>query len=502
MKKDVIIKKSLNFEYGGIMKKHKLEVIVFLSGAIGMGLELVAARILSPYVGSSNVVWTSIIGIILVSMSLGYWLGGKYADKDANLDKLSKILLLSAISTSVIPILEIVVEILASIIPNLIIAAIVCAIIVFSIPSFLLAMISPHAVKIKSKEDNEIGSLSGKISSLSTIGSIVGTFLMGFILIPNIGVSNINISITIILILMSIFVKENKNLKYFYSTVLIICIMLILMITGKWLFKQIHPDILLDTDSQYSRIWVKQISTEKTTYKTLQVDTGLESYINLETGEMGAKYLRFYDLFEYFNKDAKSTLLIGGAAYTYPMHYLQKYDDKTIDVIEIDDKMTQIAEEQFGLDTTNQRLKIYNQDGRSYLNYSDNKYDTILIDAFKGLNAPFELTTYEALLHVRDMLNDNGVVLTNIISSIEGEDSEFIQYEYATYKAVFDDVKIFMVTTDDRTERQNLILVGIKGNPEKDASKYDEYENYLNAEVLEFETDKQVVTDDFAPIGN
>ena len=136
------------------MKKNKLELIVFLSGAIGMGLELIAARVLSPYVGSSNVVWTSIIGIILVSMSFGYYIGGKLADKKADLNALANILLLAALATSFIPILEtIVVKNLAGMIDNLIIAAIICAIIVFSIPSFILAMISPYAVKIKSKEE-------------------------------------------------------------------------------------------------------------------------------------------------------------------------------------------------------------------------------------------------------------------------------------------------------------------------------------------------------------
>lgn len=485
------------------MKKYKLEIIVFLAGAIGMGLELVAARVLSPYVGSSNVVWTSIIGIILASMSLGYWIGGKRADKDASIDKLSYILLFAALFTSLIPLLEtIVVKQFAGMIGNLIVAAILCAIIVFSIPSFILAMISPFAVKLKSQEDDEIGSLSGRISSLSTIGSITGTFLMGFVLIPNIGVSNINIGVTLALVIMSVLARENRDKKYFYKTVLLICIMLIAILLGKWIFKLDNPDILLDTDSQYSRIWVKQVATEKTNYKTLQVDTGLESYINAETGEMGAKYLRFYDLFEYFNKDAQSTLLIGGAAYTYPIHYLDKYENKTIDVVEIDDKMTQIATEHFGLNINEPRLKIFTQDGRSYLNYSENKYDTILIDAFKGVNAPFELTTYEALVNARNMLNENGMVLTNIISSIDGDDSEFIKYEYATYKSVFNDVKIFMVNTNDKEEKQNLILVGIKGNPQKDVNKYDEYAKYLDMEIKEFETDKQIVTDDFAPIGN
>ena len=485
------------------MKKYKLEMIVFLGGAIGMGLELIAARILSPYVGSSNVVWTSIIGIILISMSLGYWIGGKSADKDANINKLANILLYVALATSVIPLLEtFVVKLVAGIIPNLIIAAILCAIVVFSVPSFILAMISPYAVKIKSQEEKEIGSLSGRISSLSTIGSIFGTFLMGFVLIPNIGVSNINISVTIILFVMSLLAREKQNKKMILKNIVAICIMIILIILGKVAFKINNPNIVLDTDSQYSRIWVKQIQTQKANYKTLQVDTGLESYIDAETGEMGAKYLRYYDLFEYFNKEAKSTLLIGGAAYTYPIHYLQKYNNKTIDVVEIDEKMTQIAVEQFGLNIKDKRLKTYSQDGRSYLNYSKNKYDTILIDAFKGTNAPFELTTYEALTSAKNMLNENGVVITNIISSLEGENSNFIQYEYATYKAVFDDVKIFKVTDREKSDIQNLILIGIKGKKDIDETKYDEYSQYIDMQVNDFKTDKKVVTDDFAPIGN
>ena len=294
------------------MKKYKLEIIVFLSGAIGMGLELIAARVLSPYVGSSNVVWTSIIGIILVSMSLGYWLGGKKADKEASGNVLSRLLLGSALFTSIIPLLEtIVVKEFAGIVSNLIVAAILCAIIVFSIPSFILAMISPFAVKMKSMQETEIGSLSGRISSLSTIGSITGTFLMGFVLIPNIGVTNINIGITILLVVMSILARDDINKKYILSTISLVFVMIILMFIGKWVFKLANPEILVDTDSQYSRIWVKQVNTAKTTYKTLQVDTGLESYIDTETGEMGAMYLRSYDLFVYLNKDAKSILMIG-----------------------------------------------------------------------------------------------------------------------------------------------------------------------------------------------
>ena len=164
--------------------------------------------------------------------------------------------------------------------------------------------------------------------------------------------------------------------------------------------------------------------------------------------------------------------------------------------------MTELAVKDFGLDINNPRLTIYHQDGRSFLNYTKNKYDTILIDAFKGLNAPFELTTYEALTNAKNALNDNGMVITNILSSLEGEEEDFIKYEYATYKAVFDDVKLFKVTDAKANERQNLILVGFKGDKNINKEKYDEYEDLLAREVTNFSSDREIVTDNYAPIGN
>lgn len=486
------------------MKKYRLEIIVFLSGAIEMGLELLASRILSPYVGSSNVVWTSIIGIILASMSLGYWYGGRKAEENIGQDKLAEILLEATFFTSLIPLFEtLFVKRIAGLSNNLILSAILCAIIVFSIPSFLLAMISPIAVKIKTEKTSDVGASSGGISALSTLGSIIGTFFMGFILIPNIGVSNINTGITLILTVMSIIIRENRDKRYFYLVMFIVSLSVICIIVGKNIFKKSNPNIILDTDSQYSRIWVTNVKNQKGNYKTLQVDMGLESYLDTNSNEMGAEYLKFYDLFDYYNKNAKNTLLIGGAAYTYPIHYLNKYSDKNIDVVEIDDKMTKIAEEEFGLNLNDDRIKVYSQDGRSFFNYSKNKYDTILIDAFKGLNAPFELTTYEALENAKTLLNDDGLVITNIISGIEGNEADFLKYEYATYKAVFDDVKVFKVK-EIRTpeETQNLILVGIKGNLNIDDERKNEYSYLLDRELTGIESDKKIVTDDFAPIGN
>ncbi len=488
------------------MKKYSLEITVFLSGALTMMLELIAARVLSPYVGSSNLIWTTIIGIMLISMSIGYWFGGKMADKNKENDIkiLSNYLLISAIATSIIPILEVVViDVLSQLSSNLIFVAIICATVTFGIPSFLLATVSPIAVKIKNNSMDHIGATSGKISSLSTIGSIFGTFFAGFILIPNLGVRNIILGCSILLWILSAYLFNKKDRKYYILMIIELLIIIGLNILGGYLFQLRNPETTRDVDSEYSRIWVTNLNVGENTYKTLQVDTGLESYINQETGEMGATYLYYYDLFEYYDKEANNALMIGGAAYTYPMHYLKKYENKTIDVVEIDETMTQIAEEEFGLDKNNPNLGLITQDGRSYLNYNEKKYDTVFIDAFKGLNAPFELTTYEAMQKVYDSLNENGTVITNIISSLEGEDTDFIKYEYSTYKAIFDDVKVFKVNPNRaNNEEQNLILVGIKGNGNINTDKEEEYKELLSNEVNDFTSDKPIVTDDYAPIGD
>ena len=190
--------------------------------------------------------------------------------------------------------------------------------------------------------------------------------------------------------------------------------------------------------------------------------------------------------------------MIGGAAYTYPEYFLEKFKDKQIDVVEIDSKMTKLAQEYFGLDTSNERLKIYHEDGRRYLNTTQNKYDCILLDAFKGLNIPFQLTTKEALESAKKDLTNNGIVITNIVSALEGKKTNFIKSEYATYKEVFKNVKIFKVqnglVTDD--EVQNIIIVAYDGDSIENEEIAEKYQNLLNNEITEYQTYKKILTDD------
>ncbi len=476
-----------------MLKKFYIYITVFVCGAIVMALELIAARILSPYVGSSNLIWTSIIGIILISMSLGYYLGGKIADKRSDFKLLAAIIAFSAFIISIIPIFETeFINLLVHMSLPLIAVAIISAVFVFSVPSILLAMVSPYAIKLMQVKEDNVGRIAGRLSAISTLGSIFGTFFTGFVLIPLMGVKAIILACSILLLFLSLLLLEKH--KENITIILIIGIIVIANVSyGETLFYAVNKDVIADTDSEYSRLWVRQIGE----YKVLQVDTACESYLK-EDGSIGS-YLEYYDLFDAYIPDGKDTLIIGGAAYTYPMYFLNKFLDKNIDVVEIDKKMTSIAREYFGL-KDNERLNIYHQDGRSYINSNNKKYDAIFVDAFKGHNVPFELTTVEAFSKMKDSLKEKGVVMVNVISPLEGEKDGFIKHEFATFSKVFDAVKLFDVSSDlEKDKHRNLILVGFNYNNPV-AENGNGYEGLLINEVQDYYSNEKVFTDDYAPV--
>ena len=193
-------------------------------------------------------------------------------------------------------------------------------------------------------------------------------------------------------------------------------------------------------------------------------------------------------------------MLIGGAGYSYPKHYISKYLDKSMDVVEIDDKVTEIAKKYFYLDKLIKeykteetgRLKLITEDGRTYLNNNTKKYDAILNDAFSDTTPVATLTTVEAVSNIKKSLNENGLYLTNIISSLEGENSKFMKAEVKTLKEVFLNVYVVpCVTKDSLEETQNNIVIARDGILEIDESKI--YNLKINDEDI-------VLTDNYCPI--
>ena len=261
----------------------------------------------------------------------------------------------------------------------------------------------------------------------------------------------------------------------------------------------------MDIDTEYSRIWI---------YNTEQKDTGRKvkifginndnhSAMFLDGDELVNEYSKYYHLANHFNPEFKTALMIGGAGYSYPKDYLKQYPQAFMDVVEIDPKVTELAKKYFKLEN-NERLKIYHEDARVFLNKTENKYDVIFGDAFGSrYSIPYQLTTLETVKRKYDILNDNGLVILNIISSISGDKGKFLRAEYATYKKIFPQVYIFPVNYENDGEKvQNIILVALKSDKQIFLESQDSILNgYLqHLWKKDIIIDMPILTDDYAPV--
>jgi predicted membrane-bound spermidine synthase len=190
------------------MKKFTLEIVAFFCGAVVMAFEIVGARMLGPFVGTSMFVWTSIIGVILISLSIGYFWGGRIADMRPRADILSLFIFISALFIFLTVLIKTpLLELLISSIENIHWVSLIASVILFTIPSVLLGMVSPFAVRIKMRSLEKSGSTVGNLYAISTIGSIAGVFLAGFYLIPTFKISHILMMLAIVLIVVSLYLN-------------------------------------------------------------------------------------------------------------------------------------------------------------------------------------------------------------------------------------------------------------------------------------------------------
>ncbi len=188
------------------MKKYSLEIVVFICGAVVMAFEIIGSRMLGPYVGTSIFVWTSIIGVILLSLSLGYFWGGRIADRRPEAKILALIILLSAIFIAVSTIIkDNLLTYLLNAIYDIRIVSVISSLLLFTVPSILLGMVSPFAARLKMKNITRSGATVGNLYAISTVGSIIGVFLSGFYLIPSFRITKILFLFSIILIITSLF---------------------------------------------------------------------------------------------------------------------------------------------------------------------------------------------------------------------------------------------------------------------------------------------------------
>ncbi|NTU71219.1 MAG: fused MFS/spermidine synthase [Coriobacteriia bacterium] len=433
-----------------------IEIVVFLCGAVVMVLELVGSRLLAPYFGNSLFVWTALIGVMLGFIAIGGYLGGRLGDKRHSTEALFWILIAASLSVSLIAIAEqFIMPMLSKGMP-LRMGAIAAAIALFGAPSVLLGMISPYCIRLKMHAVADSGATVGTLYALSTLGSIGGTFLAGFWLIAVLGSHNIVLLLAGVLLALSLTVvmpiTSRKGIGVAVALVVLI---------ATAMFSKPSIDAF---DTQYDRYFISHETDEETGRPVVLLSRGFDSNESGAFADNGEpvifQYYRYYDLAVRLVPDVKKTLVIGGGTFEWPRHQLTDFPDSTTDVVEIDPALVDVAKESFFL-KDDPRMEIVVADGRTFLNESSEKYDVILIDAFKSANSiPYQLTTYESMKRVRDSLDEDGVLAINVVASLNGPGSRFVWSEYETLKKLFPQVEVYAVQVPEATGVvQNISMI-------------------------------------------
>ena len=477
---------------------YRPEIIAFCSGALVMIFEILGARIVWPYIGTSLFVWTSLIAVILFALSLGTYIWWKLADKRSDLSLVSEILLWSSYSIFFLIIFNsIFLEFISGKSLDVRVSSIILSLILFAPTSFLLWLIWPIVTKIRMTNLDSTGRVVGKISSIGTVGSIIWTLWAGFFLIPFFWVSTLLILIGFSLVLLSLLCNHKKN------TFLQVFIIFSFLLSYLWYHSVTEVQAekwIYDFDTPYSHITISPRSNEE--ILDLFVDNVTHAGMHLSSNELVYEYTKYYHLFDTLAPNAQDILMLWWAAYSFPKSFLEFYPNKNLDVVEIDEKMTELAKRFFRL-TDDPRLTSYHQDARVYLNSTEKKYDAILGDAFWSYySIPYQLTTLEVAQKKYDLLNEDGVVLLNIIGSLSWKNAKFLEAEYLTYQTVFPEVFVLPVYSLDPQKVQNIMLVALK-NPQKISENFSQavHQEYLaKKRYLEIPDETQILTDNYAPV--
>jgi spermidine synthase len=478
-----------------------LEFVVFLSGAVVMILELVASRLLAPYVGTSLVVWTSLIGVILGSLSLGYWWGGRLADRRPEPRMLSLILLAAAGAVTAIAAIQApATAALSAHVADLRWGSLLAALF-FAPPAVLLGVVSPFAARLKMVSLIGSGATVGRLYALSTLGSIAGTFAAGFWLIPTVGSTRLTMLLALVLLLNSVLVAP--RVLAWAKLGLLLAWMAVFWIGPRLGTPIAGGRLVVDRDTPYQRLLVFDLPLpNRPGVRVLSM--GFEQYHSamlLDAPEqLPLPYTKFFRLGPLLRPGMRRSLCIGGGAYSYPLDLLRALPQATVDVVQLDPEVTRIAERYFALER-DPRLKIHHEDARVFLNHDASTYDAVFLDAFWGRTIPFHLATVECFRRIAAQLSSDGVLLVNLVGAIEGPRGAFFRAEYATLRRVFPQVLVFPVLhPDDGTRAQNVMLVAFRSTtpPALDAPEMRKYASHLwQRSVPE---DIPPLTDDFAPV--
>ncbi len=438
-----------------------LRVVVFGSGAILMGLEIVGSRLIAPFFGSSVFVWGGLISIFLGALSLGYYLGGTMADRWPRATVLATLLTLAGATILALPVVAR--PVLAAfdawnLGPRL--NPLLASVTLFAIPSVLMGTTSPFAIKLVAKDLATVGTSAGVLYALSTAGSIAGTVGTAFFLVPTLGVRTILYLLggSLLILAALLAMRHAIALRPALGTGLFLLVLLVPGPTQGAPIALPTSRVIYEKDSVYHQISV--------------LEDGLNRYLRFNRSFQGGMVIRdpfespflytsYAHLARVFHPGMRRVLLIGLGAGTIPKRFARDYPELVIDSVELDPAVVDVAKRYFDI-KEDARHRIIVQDGRVHLRRSEAKYDLIILDAYFAEGIPFHLATKEFLEIVRDHLAPGGIVVSNIIGALEGPQSTLFRALYKTYASIFPGLYPFPTAfglARNPTEVRTIILI-------------------------------------------
>lgn len=497
------------------MMKRYLYFTVFSSGMTTLAVELSASRLLGNVFGTSNLVWASIIGLILIYLTGGYFLGGRWADRSPYYRTLYLILAWGAFLIGLIPIpartvLRLAAEAFDQLQVGVLLGSFTGVLILFSLPVTLLGTISPFAIRLAISRPEEAGTISGRIYALSTLGSFLGTFLPVLVMIPTIGTALTFLVFSVFLTLVALIgLWMSSGWRSAAAVAWMPVVLILLAAFGLGGSIKDTAGQIYETESSYNYIQV----LERDGYRYLRLNDGQGVHSTYHPEQLAyygpwMQFLAapFFNAPPYEVDEVERVAIVGLAAGTFARQATAAFGPIPIDGFEIDPEIIRVAKEYF--DMTQPNLNAIAQDGRWGLEHSDRRYDLIAVDAYRPPYIPWHLTTQEFFQIVHDQLTEEGAMGINVGRA--PEDRRLIDGLVTTIRTVFPSVYVIDIpgtfntiiyATVQPTQIENLYanIVALETDGEAHPMLLDSlhiaaaYQQPLPADTLVF-------TDDRAPI--
>jgi spermidine synthase len=394
----------------GEIQRHQvaLTVLVFSAGAGSLATEIGAARLLAPYFGNSTIVWANVIGLVLASLSLGYWLGGRLADRRPSTRLLGGLVVAAGLAVAAIPFLaepflDRAVEGIDELSVGAAVGSFFGVLLLFAPPVTMLGMVAPFAVRLAVTDVASAGSVAGRLYALSTVGSLVGTFASALLTIPLVGTQRTLLGSACLIVV---------------SGALLLGARWLLLAAGVAALAAIPPGavkakagLLYEDESRYQFIQV----VERDGARRLYLDEGLavHSIWRPTTVLTGGVWDMFLTVPPLLGRPVESVAILGNAGGTTARAFGVFYPQARIDGVEIDPAVSDAGRRYLGLED-NPRLEVHTADARPFLRSRDERYDLIFVDAYRPPYVPFYLATREFFRLARERLRPGGIIALNV----------------------------------------------------------------------------------------